>query len=410
MHVSSATHIPNSLAKHNSSVLPLPSLSTMLRPIAYLAVIAAALCLQSTDAAVVTVPVQKHVKTANSKRLTASKRSSVTTTMKSGATAQTAGDIVLSDYQDILYCGPGTVGTPPQDFTILYDTGSNNVWVPTQKFGNHAFYNHAMSTTYKANGSEFAIQYGSGPVSGFISDDTVGFGGLTVPNQMFAEVNNVTGLGEGYLDGPFDGIIGMSFDQNSKDGIPGPMQRLVTSGQLDKPEFAFYLRSGGDGEITFGGVNPKRFTGAVNYVPVTRPRYWQIALGGVKVGNTTISNTTEPAIVDSGTSFMMGPVDEVDKIAQAVNATATSGGNYIIDCHSSGPVISFLLGGNQYAIEKADYTFDGGDGNCYLPFQGFDAFKTNVWILGDVFMRKYYTVFDYGTPSTGPRVGFAKAV
>jgi hypothetical protein len=372
----------------------------MLRPIAYLAVVATALCLQSADAGVVSVPVQRNVKAKNVKTRMVSKPSSV-------SRMQTTGDIVLSDYQDIGYYGPGTVGTPPQSFTILYDTGSNNVWVPTKKFGNHTFYNHSLSTTYKADGAKFEILYGSGPVSGFISVDTIGFGGLTLPNQKFAEINNVTGLGSDYVDGGFDGIIGMSFDENSQDGIPGPMQRLVNSGKLDKPEFAFYLRSKGDGEITFGGVNPKRFTGVVSYVPVTKREYWQIALGGVKVSTASIANATVPAIVDSGTSFIMGPTAEVDKIAKAVNATATSDGNYIIGCHSSGPAISFSLSGNQYAIEKADYTFDGGDGNCYLPFQGWDQ---NAWILGDVFMRKYYTVFDYGTATTGPRVGFAKAV
>jgi hypothetical protein len=289
----------------------------------------------------------------------------------------------------------------------LYDTGSNNVWVPNKKFGNHTLYNHAKSTTYKADSSEFASQYGSGPVSGFISVDTISFGGLTVPNQKFAEINNVTGLGDGYLDGPFDGIIGLSFDENSEDGIPGPINKLVRAGKLDKPEFAFYLRSGGDGEITFGGVNPKRFTGVVSYVPVTKRGFWEITLGGVKVGSASITNTTFHSIVDSGTSFIMGPTADINKIAKAVNATPESDGTYTIDCHSSGSAISFSLGDKQYAIEKADYTFDGGDGNCYLPFQGFDE---NLWILGDVFMRKYYTIFDYGTPSTGPRVGFAKAV
>jgi hypothetical protein len=377
----------------------------MLRPIASLAVVAVALCLHSSDADVVTVKVQKRIMSADAKALVRAARAARAAQRSS---IRTTADIVLSDYQDIGYYGPGTVGTPPQTLSILYDTGSNNVWVPTKKFGHHAFYNHSLSTTYKADGAKFEIDYQSGPVAGFISVDTIGFGGgLTVPNQKFAEIYNVTGLGSDYMDGGFDGIVGMSFDENSQDGIPGPMQKLVSSGQLDKPEFAFYLKSKGDGELTFGGVNPKRFTGVISYVPVTKRGYWQIAMEGVKVGSTSIVSSTVAAIVDSGSSFVMGPTADIDKIAQAVNATPALAGNYTIGCHSAGPTISFSLGSKQYALQKADYTLDGGDGNCYLPFQAFDA---GLWVLGDAFMRKYYTVFDYGTPSTGPRVGFAKAV
>jgi hypothetical protein len=280
--------------------------------------------------------------------------------------------------------------------------------VPNEKFAKHAVYNHSLSTTYKADGSKFAIVYGAGPLSGYISVDTISFGGFTVADQKFAEVNNVTGVAGAYLDGPFDGIIGLGFDEISENGIPTPLEKLIRAGKLDKPEFAYYLKSGGDGEITFGGVNPRRFTGAVSYVPVTKRGWWQIALGGVEVGTTSIAiNTTVPTIVDSGTSYIMGPTAEIDKIARAANATSTSDGNYMISCHSAGPAISFSLGGKQFAIEKADYTLDGGDGTCYLAFFGL---VEDLWILGDVFMRKYYTIFDYGTPSTGPRVGFALAV
>merc|ERR550539_190682 len=136
---------------------------------------------------------------------------SVTVTYEAGST----GSIVINDYQDAQYYGQISVGTPPQNLEVVYDTGSSNLWVSQIKpsiLSKHHYYQHDKSSTYVANGTVFKIQYGSGPVAGYYSRDSVHIGDYTLDNYLFAEVNDVSGLGPhglSYAVGKFDGICGM---------------------------------------------------------------------------------------------------------------------------------------------------------------------------------------------------------
>merc|ERR1719499_2600796 len=171
--------------------------------------------------------------------------------------------IVINDFQDAQYIGQVSVGSPPQQLRVVYDTGSSNLWVNDQPVpwwrkllpSAHQTYDHSKSSTYVANGTKFNIAYGSGPVAGFYSKDTVTIGDIPVAEYTFAEVNNTKGLGTMWLVGKLDGICGLGWDDISVDHVETPLRALVNSGSLSEPVFAFYLGSGGAaGELVMGGV------------------------------------------------------------------------------------------------------------------------------------------------------------
>jgi len=318
-----------------------------------------------------------------------------------------AGNVVIHDYQNAQYYGELTVGTPGQTERVIYDTGSSNLWVPNKSpflaFKN--VYNHEKSSTYVANGTVFKIQYGSGPVSGVFSEDTVNIGGFNVEHFTFAEVDDTSGLGLGYRLGKFDGICGMGWDSISVNGVKTPFHALVDSGNLQEPVFAFYLGNNADGELTIGGVDSSRYSGEFVYVPLKSKSYWEVALDGVKLDGSSVSSCPT-AIVDSGTSLLAGPKADVTAIASALGATSILGKEYTIDCSKS-YTMTFELAGTEFALDAQDLILSSSGGTCILGLMGMDipAPAGPLWILGDVFMRKYYVKFDWG----GARIGVATA-
>lgn len=299
---------------------------------------------------------------------------------------------------------------------VVFDTGSSNLWLPAkQPKGLHKhIYDHGKSSTYTANGEAFNIRYGSGPVAGYLSQDSFSWAGLTLKDFAFAEITDVTGLGRSYSGTPMDGILGLAFSRISTDGIPAPMDSLVKSGVLgDSPTFAFYLGGGSKGrnsELVFGGVDSSHYTGDFTYVALNAETYWQVNLWGLSVGKTSVFHTpfhTSKAIVDSGTSLLAGPQADVKAIMQKLSATfQPKDGLYSFDCDktSSAPVVTFTLGGgpfsrgHDFSLTVDDMILAKQGNECIL---GVQVSPEPLWILGDVFMRKYYVQFDWGKKRLG---------
>jgi len=321
--------------------------------------------------------------------------------------------VPLSNFMNAQYFAEIELGSPPQSFKVILDTGSSNLWVPSTSCTSiacflHAKYDSKSSSTYKANGTAFSIQYGSGSMEGFVSNDQLAIGDLKIPKQDFAEATKEPGLA--FAFGKFDGILGLAYDTISVNHITPPFYSMINNGLIDEPVFSFRIGSSEEdgGEAIFGGIDTDAFTGKLEYVPVRRKAYWEVELEKVSFGGDELELENTGAAIDTGTSLIALPTDIAEMLNTQIGATKSWNGQYTVDCAKvpTLPELSFYFGGKAYPLKGEDYILNV-QGTCMSSFTGMDINLPggSLWIVGDVFLRKYYTVYDLGRNA----VGFAKS-
>ncbi|KAE9550962.1 hypothetical protein FO519_005823 [Halicephalobus sp. NKZ332] len=227
-------------------------------------------------------------------------------------------------------------------------------------------------------------------------------------HSKFSNLKSVGQKVNDYED-PIDGILGLAFTSLAEGNAIPPLINAVNQGLLDKPLFTVYLQERGNqdnvpgGVYTYGAVDTQNCGDVIAYQKLSSATYFQFAMDQIGAGSYSSSQGWD-VISDTGTSFIGGPQDVTDALANAVGATYDDEyGTYFVDCNVKFSGISITIGGKKYNIDSKQVLVDAGNGQCEFAFFPFDFGGFGpAWILGDPWIRQYCNIYSFDK-----QIGFA---
>lgn len=297
------------------------------------------------------------------------------------------------------------MGSGGQAFYLLCDTGAGSTWImgsdcESTACKDHTTWSSSRSTTFTATGDTFSIAYGTGSVAGSIAQDSVTIGSVKV--DMKFGLANVTS--DDFNHFAFDGILGLSMASGSSDNY---LQTIKSDKVLKSNVFSVDLNRNSDGsntgELTFGGTDPKKYTGAVTYTPVNSAANgdWAIPLGDMAYDGTKAGIANRLAYIDTGTTYAFAPSKDVAALHKLIpGANSTDGTTYTAPCDSKQPIVVTFSGVDHNISVKDWLSSPSSSGVCTSNIYGQEV-VSGAWLLGDVFLKNVYAVFDADASQIG---------
>lgn len=307
------------------------------------------------------------------------------------------------------------VGTPPQEFTVAFDTGSGDLILPSRKCPSmgclaHNYYDSEASSTASPLQQAVMLQLGNGEIKGDLTQDTVCIGTQPELCSLSSGLIEATHMDNVFADFPYDGIFGLGLrgsSVNLGDNNTNFLENIASKHLLNSDIFAIWMANtneDAESEITFGQTNPERWVSEIVWLNTdpTSAGHWQVALKDVTANGFALNLCPEltgcQAVLDTGTSAIAMPKKLVSGVLAGLNIKE--------DCSNYADLkpIGFQFGTTELRLDPSDYVSQSpSKDHCYHQFLPMNV-KPNdapVILLGHPFLRRYYTIFNRVSQSVG---------
>ncbi|KAF9921840.1 Type I transmembrane sorting receptor [Linnemannia zychae] len=320
------------------------------------------------------------------------------------ASSKYLGNSVVTNAKNLGYSGTILLGNdPPQPFEVVFDTGSDMIVITSDDCQgthcdemDHYTCNSCTKTPYSYNISYGDGTWGSGPIVA----DTVSIGGLIIHDQQILDITQ-SGLDLSSYGPGISGLVGLMPNSPVLNAVP-PLMTIFKDNLLDMNVFSVYLapslEQNQGGSFLFGGIDSTKFTGSLNYIPVStvagvREGMWYADADNAFVGDTPVSNySTSPWLFDTGTSFIAVPTSFAQTFHASIPGSTYSStdGIYILPCHGT-ESFGISFNGIKYEVPYADYVVAAGGGSSLCVSLIMPLGNYEMYILGDPFLRQVYS-------------------
>jgi len=310
------------------------------------------------------------------------------------------------------YVVPVKIGTPGVTLHLDFDTGSSDLWVWSSELSGasstsgHTIYNPANSSTAKEATGTWKISYGDGSsASGNVYTDSVQVANITIPNQSIELAK--TASSSFLQDGGNDGLLGLawpSINTVSPKPVATPVENMITEKLIDPAVFTVKLDRGDNaGFYSFGYIDPKLAPETVTYTKVDNSQgFWQVASESISINGKSVARSGNTCILDTGTTLALVDDTILQEIYGGIEGATfdQQQGGWKYPEGATVPAIEFAVGETLYKVNPADFAFGAADSG--FLFGGIQSRGDLTFdILGDVFLKSVYVIFNQGETSVG---------
>lgn len=262
----------------------------------------------------------------------------------------------------------------------------------------HNRYNSSLSKTYEPDGRPWSITYGDGSnAGGILARDVVTLVSLAIQNQT---IELALSESSQFRNDPVEGVFGLAFnDISTVAGTRTPVDNLISQGLIDQPIFSVSLGKASKrapSEFLFGAINTSKYVGSLKTIPIDKSQgFWGITVTAM-FSNTTSISTSFKGILDTGTTLVIFPNAIAAAVAQYYHATDNRDGTYSISCNAAtlSPLV-FYINDAPFYIPADSLIYQQLGSRCIA---GFAYAGLDFAILGDVFLKNNYVVFNHQVP------------